>query len=209
MDLRKRIVRIYYHNKRNKKYLRNRNINSVSRRLLVSPGAVRKYVNLFNTTGRYKTLNEVNNVTHGRNANYDNIDLLVLKCLIKKDPTLYLDEIRMKLIERRRKYVSVSGIVRMLRKCNITRKRLGKKGHHWQYRSVAICFNNVRSLRITKTQFAFADESHYNDRVANRTYGRSIEYVKSHIFSTPFFSMRFFHCSCFVHSHIFCSLTYH
>ena len=192
IDIRKRIVQVYYHNKRTKLCKQERNVQSVSRRLLVSQAIVRKYVNIFKRTASCKSHNEIHNVRHGRNAKYDSVDLVVLRYVIRRNPTLYLDEIRMELIERRRKHFSTSGAFRMLNECNITRKRLGKKVFHWQYRSVQIYFNHLRSLHITKSQLLFADKSYYNDRIANRTYGRSVKYVFAEI---PLYTISFLRCN--------------
>ena len=176
IDLRKRIVRIYFKNKRIKRYSDDKNYTKISKRLLVSYSSVRKYVKLFRETGSYKTRCETDNITHGRRCKYDNIDLLVLKYIIKKDSTLYLDEIQRKLIRRRRKWFTISIIVRMINKLDITRKRISKTGFHWKYRSVELYNHHLRSLAITKNQLVFADESYVNDRIANRTHGRSVRY---------------------------------
>ena len=68
----------------------------------MSRDAARKYVKLFRETGQYNTYNEIHDVNHGRKKKYDGIDLLILKYLIKKNSTLYLDEIRDEMIRRRR-----------------------------------------------------------------------------------------------------------
>ena len=64
----------------------------------------------------------------------------------------------------------------MLNKLDATRKRISKTGFHWKYRSVELYNNHLRSLAITKNQLVFADESYVNDRIANRTHGRSVRY---------------------------------
>ena len=186
IDLRKRMIRLYYKNKRIKRYSDDRNYTKISNQLLVSYSSVWKYVKLFRRTGSYRTRCEEENRTHGRRCKYNHLDLLMLKMIIRKDSTLYLDEIQKKLIGRRRKWFSISVIVRMINKLDITRKRISKTGFHWKYRSVELYDMHLRSLGITKNQLVFADESYCNDRIANRTHGRSVRYA----------------FPCYIHQHI-------
>lgn len=47
IDIRWRIIRVYYHNKRVKRYSEDINYMSISRRIIVSTQTARKYESLF------------------------------------------------------------------------------------------------------------------------------------------------------------------
>ena len=177
MRERKKIIKIYTINKYFKRYNKSKAIDRTAKRLLYSERCVRKYVDLWFRTNSLQTVFEKYNITHGRKREYNNGDLLQLQKIIRKNNTLYLDEIQRELIINQRKYFTISKIVRMIKKLNITRKKISKIGLHFNYRNVRIYQTILRLRNIRKDQMVFADESYYHDRIANRNYGRSLRFV--------------------------------
>ena len=82
---RKKIVRLYKENKYFRHMTRHRNILSVAEQLLHSPKAVRKYVNIFDTTRQYLSYHERYELTHGRDCSYTLEHLLIMKRIIYKN----------------------------------------------------------------------------------------------------------------------------
>ena len=179
MRERKNIIKLYSYYHRYKGYKKIASCKRIARRLLLSQNCVLKYVDIHIQTNSLSTFYEKCGITHGRPREYTNNHLRILKGLIVINSTLYLEEIQYELMKRVRKYFTISMIVRMLDKLNMTRKRINKIGYHFKLRNVRLFQLNLRLRGIRKSQLVFADESYHHDRIANRNYGRSIRYCLS------------------------------
>ena len=171
---RRNIIKVYTYNKLIRRLNKTESIARTHRRLLISKKCVRKYVDLWSNKNTLKSIHELHHLTHGRNREYCNADLLELKDIIEKNNVLYLDEIQDKMIRNRREYFSIPKIVRMINKLCITRKKISKIGIHFNYNNVRLYQLILQLHGIKKNQLVFTDESYCHDRIANRRYGRSL-----------------------------------
>ena len=174
MRERRNIIKIYTYHKCIKRLNKTESIKRTGNRLLISNRCVRKYVDLWINRNTLHSLHEQYAITHGRKRQYTKEDLLELQNIIVENNALYLDEIQVQMIKNRMEYFSISKIVRMIDKLQITRKKISKIGIHFNYNNVRLYQLIMKLHGIRKNQLIFTDESYCHDRIANRRYGRSL-----------------------------------
>lgn len=159
-DIRRRIVELR---------AEGHTLRAISSRLKVSLGAVHNTVSNFSEYGEYS--NPSCRRT-GRPPILDDDDATYLKALLEADPSIYLDEIKCKLEKVRNVSVSMSTISRFLRKQEFTWKAMAREAKE-RNQQLQTCYEVETALYDDPSYFVFIDESHVDQKTAQRKNGWS------------------------------------
>ena len=158
LDIKKRIVELRY---------KGLTIRDIATQMNVSNGGVCKTIQTHKECGEYL---DPSKKRTGRPPILDDDDAWYLKSLLESNPTLYLDEIKEKLEAVRNVSVSMATISRFLRSRDFTWKMVSKKASEGD-KMVRACWEAETAKYIDPDYFIFIDESHVDQKTAQRKNG--------------------------------------
>jgi transposase len=108
-----------------------------------------------------------------RKRTLTSVDLEFIRSLLAQRHTLYLDEIQLELRQRRNVCVSLSTLMRTLRRLHFSHKSVSIKALERNELRRALYMNQIGAEVPNPYQLMFIDESAKNDRIYARQYGWS------------------------------------
>lgn len=142
-------------------------IRDIAEQMKVSVGGVHRTLRTYEECGN---LVDPAKRKTGRPQILDDDDAWYLKSLLESNPTLYLDEIKHKLEVVRGVSVSMATISRFLRSRDFTWKTISRKALEGDKR-VQACWEAETAQYVDPESFVFIDESHVNQKTAQRRNG--------------------------------------
>ena len=142
-------------------------MRNIAERMKVSVGGVHKTLRAYEESGGPT---DPSKRRTGRPQILNDGDAWYLKSLLESNPTLYLDEIKHKLEVVRGVSVSTATISRFLRSRDFTWKAVSRKALEGDKR-VRACWEIETAQYVDPDCFVFIDESHIDQKTAQRRYG--------------------------------------
>lgn len=158
VDLKQRIIALR---------LEGLTMRDIAAQMKVSVGGVHRTLRTYEEYGTYI---DPSKRRTGRPQILDDDDAWYLKSLLESNPTLYLDEIKQKLEAVRNVSVSMATISRFLRSRDFTRKMVSRKALEGD-RMVRACWEVETAQYVDPDCFVFIDESHVDQKTAQRQHG--------------------------------------
>lgn len=142
-------------------------MRDIATQMKVSVGSIHKAICTYKECGEYL---DPSKKRTGRPQILDDDDAWYLKSLLESNPTLYLDETKEKLETVRNVSVSMAMISRFLWSRDFTWKTVLRKALEGD-RIVRVCWEAETAQYVDPDYFVFIDESHINQKTAQRQHG--------------------------------------
>ena len=142
-------------------------MRDIATQMKVSVGSVHKAIRTYEECGEYL---DPSKKRTGRPQILDDDDAWYLKSLLESNPTLYLDEIKEKLETVRNVSVLMATISRFLWSRDFTWKTVSRKALEGD-RIVRACWEAETAQYVDPDYFVFIDESHIDQKTAQRQHG--------------------------------------
>ena len=157
-------------------YLEGFNVKEVGRLLGVKKSMIYQTLNYFRDYGVAHNPNAYShNHTRGRRRKLDSVDIRVIKALLAQEPCLYLDELQELLLTRRGISISVSTLLRSLRRIHFSHKDVSIWAWERNDMDRAIYMNRFAELVTDPAMAMFVDEAARNKKNPTRKRGWSLK----------------------------------
>ncbi|KAG1868112.1 hypothetical protein C8R48DRAFT_598916 [Suillus tomentosus] len=127
-------------------------------------------------TIRLRTANSsqhANNGPLGRRRNLSIDDIAFLTTTLRRNPTIYLDELQHELRARRSVFVSIHTLFRTLRRLHYSHKTISARALERDEERRAIFMNHIAEIAPDPEMLMFGDEAAKDERTLIRRFGRS------------------------------------
>jgi transposase len=166
-DLKARILHLIY--------VEGFKVKEVGCLLGVKKSMIYQTLNSFRDYGVTHNPNAYSHYTRGRHKKLESIDIRVIKALLDQEPCLYLDELQDLLLTRRGINISVSTLLRSLRRIHFSHKDVSIHALEWNDMDRAIYMNKFAELVTDPAMVMFVDEAARNKKNPTRKRGWSLK----------------------------------
>ena len=155
-------------------YVEGFKVKEVEHLLGVKKSMIYQALNYFRDYGVTYNLDAYSHHTRGRCRKLDSINVRVIKALLDQEPCLYMDELQEQLLTCRGINISVSTLLRTLRRIHFSKKGVSIRALERNDMDRAIYMNKFAELISDSAMVMFVDEAAQNKKNPTRKRGCSL-----------------------------------
>jgi len=155
-------------------YIEGFKVKEVECLLGVKKSMIYKALNYFRDYGVTYNPDAYSHHTRGRHRKLDSIDVRIIKAFLDQEPCLYMDELQELLLTRRGINISVSTLLRTLRRIHFSNKDVSIRALERNDMDRAIYMNKFSELISDPAMVMFVDEAARNKKNPTRKRGWSL-----------------------------------